>query len=150
MGFGVLWTVFPNRAVSQTNISYEQESVTNPTAIYSQPDPADVKAILLAAEVAKKVKIRAGDFCSCVTFVKGLTGIQKVVGAARNWPINSKIPTVGGVVVLNESNSGHVAYITAVGEDSFTVVEANYSPCRKTQRIISFENSDIKGFWSNN
>ncbi len=142
----MFYAVFPNKALSQTITSYEEQAITNPSADYSTPD-YKVVAEWIAQNNANSVKL---GFCSCVTFVKRLTGYDQVVGAAKNWPTNSEQPQVGGVVVLNESKVGHVAYITAVGQDSFTVAEANYISCEKSNRVISLNDPAIMGFWTNN
>ena len=88
--------------------------------------------------------------CSCVSYSKFRTGYSESVGNARNWPKNSQVPTVGGVVVTNESRPGHVGYIIAVREGSFDIIEANYSRCKVTTRTISINNPLILGFWTPN
>lgn len=135
--------------MSQTIYNYDQAKITNPTAVYSSPNPEDVKEVLLAADIAKKAKAN-GDFCSCVNFAKRLTGYVGVVGKAKNWPLNALNPAIGEVVVLNESYVGHVAVITDIEADSFTISEANYTPCKRGIRKIMFNNPEIIGFWSKN
>lgn len=92
-------------------------------------------------------KVPSTSYCSCVTFAKSLTGYTKTVGAARNWPKNSKVPVVGGVVITNESGLGHVGYITAVRDGEFDIIEANYSRCRKGVRTLKINNPVILGYW---
>lgn len=99
-------------------------------------------------EVKKPTIKRTKGNCSCVLFVKAQTGYSRTVGAARNWPVNSDSPKVGGVVVTKESKTGHVAFITAVRENDFDVIEANYSRCKVSSRTIKLNNPLIKGFWS--
>ena len=94
----------------------------------------------------KKKRVNSG-YCSCVIFSKAMTGYTQSVGAARNWPKNSSIPVVGGVVITNESRAGHVAVITAVYPDRIEVIEANYSRCRKSTRTILLSSPVILGFW---
>jgi len=98
-------------------------------------------------ELAKRQIKPSGGFCSCVLFAKSLTGYSKLVGNARNWTKNSKVPVVGGVVITNESRAGHVAVITAIRDGEFDVVEANYSRCRKGVRTIKLTNPAILGYW---
>ena len=144
LGLGIaLAMVFPTTVNSQTITSYDEAKITNPSRVYSTPSPETVQEALATTRANSAIP----QFCSCVTFVKGLTGLQETVGAARNWPINSKIPTVGGVVVLNESKFGHVAYITAVSQNSFTVVEDNYVPCAKSTRTLLLTDPGILGYW---
>ncbi len=133
--------VFPNKVVSQQIVSYEEQQIVQPTAVYEQADTDKVKSAILTA------KAKQTDYSSCVTFAKRLTGYLATIGAARNWPTNAEIPLVGGVVVLNEGKYGHVGVITAVNADSFTIVEANYIPNQKSSRTLNINNLDIKGFW---
>jgi surface antigen len=95
----------------------------------------------------KKWGTQYGNACSCVMKAKELTGYNKSVGYAMNWPINSTTPVVGGVVVTNESDYGHVAYILEVFSDSIKVVEGNFVHCEVTTRVIKLNDPIIKGFW---
>jgi len=68
--------------------------------------------------------------------------------------INSGIPAVGSVVILNEqypgTNTGHVAIINKIGEDgSLTLTESNYHGDEKVTntRVISVEYSKIMGYF---
>lgn len=99
------------------------------------------------SEELKLKNKKVGGFCSCVIFAKALTGYNSPVGAARNWPKNTTEPTVGGVVVTRESRVGHVAVITAIDGESFTIVEGNYLRCRKTIRTLNKSNPVILGYW---
>ena len=59
----------------------------------------------------------------------------------------SKTPTVGSIMVSSESWWGHVALVTGVSADSFTVSEMNYKGwAKKSTRTISKSNRAIKGF----
>lgn len=66
---------------------------------------------------------------------------------ARNWPINSKEPKVGSVVILDESVYGHSAVITQMWEDEFKVDETNYIPCTRSTRIIRKDYDKIIGYY---
>ncbi len=138
--------MFPNKAISQTITTYDEAATTNPSVVRSTPN-YKIVAEWVAADKAKQT---TSGFCSCVNFAKRLTGYASVVGAAKNWPTNIDRATVGGVVVLKESVSGHVAYITSVSDNSFTVAEANYISCKKSNRVISLTDPEIIGFWANN
>lgn len=146
MGFGGLCLVFPNKVISQTIQSYDEARITNPTLVYSTPDYKSVSE-WIAEDKSNSINY---GFCSCVIFVKRLTGYDKVVGEAKNWPTNSEIPSIGGVVVLDEGNVGHVAYITSVNGDSFTISEANYIICQRSSRTLNISDKSIMGFWNPN
>lgn len=85
--------------------------------------------------------------CSCVLSAKAITGYAQTVGYAINWPLNSSIPTLGGVVVFKIGPYGHVAVIDAINADSFHIKESNYRYCQFTQRWIAFTDPTIKGYW---
>ena len=88
--------------------------------------------------------------CSCVSYVqKFYPGIRTANGLARTWPVNSKTPTVGAVVVLREgSGAGHVAIVTNISATHLTVTESNYTRCRQTSgRTIPINSRLIIGFY---
>lgn len=85
--------------------------------------------------------------CSCVLYVEWKTGINKSVGLARNWPITSNNPTVGGIVILNEGPYGHVAYIESLTETTITISETNYSWCRFGTRTLPRSYVNIRGYY---
>lgn len=101
-------------------------------------------------ENKKKSQIQTLGFnpASCVSFVKYKTGFNQSIGVARNWPLNAKFGSVGGVIVLNESKAGHVALITGISEFGYVVTEANYISGKVTSgRIIPYDDLSIIGFW---
>lgn len=114
-----------------------------------KPDPVQVEKLhkdwIKEQELKKK---RGSSYCSCVLYAKSLTGYSTSVGAARNWPKNSLVPVVGGVVVTNDSRIGHVGVILSINGDSITITEANYSRCRKSTRTILLSSPVILGFWA--
>lgn len=78
-------------------------------------------------------------------YVKELTGYTKPVGWGNNWPIDSRVPNVGGVVVFKYA---HVGYITAIDPiaQTFTLTEANYHKNKISTRTLEYNNLTIKGF----
>lgn len=98
----------------------------------------------------------------CVAYCKSKTGYSGKVGSARNWPINSKKPVKGGVVLLNIGTFGHVAFIDSVNEKkrTFEVSQYNFgkkfkcAECGitdkykiKTNDKYSFDDRRIIGYW---
>lgn len=110
--------------------------------------PATVSAKTYKKRTYKKATYSTA--CSCVNFVRAHSRARVgSVGYARNWPVNSRTPKVGGVVVTRESRAGHVALITHVGNGYIVVKEANYRPCAITSgRKIPINSSLIKGFYN--
>ncbi len=138
----MLCIVFPNVAISQT--IYDQNLRPQFEEIEATPE------VLAQADILYNVQKAKTGFCSCVTFVKRLTGYVESVGKAKNWPKNSIFPQVGGAVITNESPAGHVAYIKAIVGNTMTLAEANYVPCEKSERKMVIDDPRILGFWINN
>jgi surface antigen len=90
------------------------------------------------------------NLCSCVTFAKQRSGINVgSIGVARNHPINSQTPKVGGIVVLREGKVGHVAVVIGVENGSIILDEANYVHChRTTGRTLPLDSPDIRGYFN--
>lgn len=85
--------------------------------------------------------------CSCVLYAKSLTGYNQSVGLAKNWPVNSTVPTLGAVVVFGGA-IGHVGVIAEIGSGEFRLDESNYSRCQiMHDRWVSSLDSRILGYW---
>lgn len=74
--------------------------------------------------------------CNCMAFAKAM-GVQ-----------NIKIdePIVGGGIILNEGPTGHIVVILEIREDGYVIIESNYSHCKITYRVLSFNYSRIRYF----
>jgi surface antigen len=97
----------------------------------------------------------------CVAYCKAKTGYSGKVSSAKNWPINSRKPVIGGVVVLNIGYFGHVAYIESVNEKKkiFTVSQFNFGKLicpecgvtenykKVTRNTYSLGDKRIIGYW---
>lgn len=106
-----------------------------------------IQAQIILPEPPKPKVPPKSTYCSCVVYAKALTGYTAPVGAARNWPVNSLVPHVGDVVVMNIGPYGHTAVITAVYDGKIDIVEANFLSCTVTHRTLSAYDKDITGFW---
>ena len=82
---------------------------------------------------------------NCWQFVK--SQVIQGTGFAKNHPINSKIPTVGAVMISYEGYTGHYAKVLAVFRDEFVVGEFNYKHGYYTERVIPNNYKLIKGFY---
>lgn len=85
----------------------------------------------------------------CVFYVQRLyPGIHTRNGWARTFPINSRVPQIGGVVVLEEGPWGHVALVSDILQGKIVLSEANYVYHRITNgRTVPLNSSDIKGYY---
>lgn len=124
---------------NQRQQAIQQEQVQR-TAVRNQSD----------ARVTIREPYPVSNYCSCVDYVRAVTGIDVgVIGYARNWPINSQEPRVGGVVITAESSAGHVAKIIGIEGDDLILDEANYSRCRRTSgRRLNRHNRVVRGFYN--
>lgn len=140
MGVGVA----PKETSSNT-IKYDS-SQTQQT--FLEPNLGEVQRLYeewLQKQLAKKVSF---DPCSCVSFVKAVTGYNKPVGMAKNFPINSKWASIGSVVVTNESPSGHVAIVIGIEGNYLILNEANWLTCQRGKRKLPIDDPSILGFWT--
>lgn len=141
LGFGAVIAVFPNKVVSQT--IYDESLRPQFEQLEATPEA------IAQGEALYEVRYNQ-NLCSCVAFVKGITGFSETVGKAKNWPHNATLPQIGGVVITNESSAGHVAYIKTIVGNIMTLTEANFTPCQKDERKMVIDDSKILGFWINN
>lgn len=81
--------------------------------------------------------------------------LPRNLGNAKTWIQRATVqglptgqePRVGAVVQTSESQYGHVAYVTSVGDGYITVSEANYEGWNRiSSRTISINASIIKGY----
>lgn len=88
--------------------------------------------------------------CSCVTFARKNSPHQPpVIGFRPSLDIqpNQTEPKVGGWVLTNEGQYGHVAIVTSITETEIYVIEKNKVPCEVTSRVISIDNPIIRGYY---
>ena len=123
--------VFPNKTIAQP--TYNDEEYLEVRGYENYPK--------------KSTQAKGFDPCSCVSYAKSLVPYRESIGVAKNWLRNTDKAQVGGVVILKESPSGHVAYITKVWADEFEVDETNYVPCTRSTRIIKKNYDKIIGYW---
>lgn len=68
-------------------------------------------------------------------------------GDAKELMPNSEIPRIGGVVILKYGSDSHVAYIFRVTGEGLFIGEGNFDECEYTERLISFDDPAIVGYW---
>lgn len=90
--------------------------------------------------------------CSCVLYLREVMGVN-VHGDA--WLIQPNVDIIYarvGDVLLLDYNVGHAALITRVSEPTpdnilFTIQEANYHYCQADSRLISINDTHIRGIF---
>lgn len=131
----------PNQAKSDLTVEdlkvYEQQ-------VAKQKEQEKQAALLQRAE--SLVGQRIG---SCVLGVRYLTGVgrDQVSGAAKTTKTNSTTPSVGAIIVTNESWWGHVGVVLKIEGDRVYIWETNYRWNGKAStRWISTKDKKIKGY----
>lgn len=85
--------------------------------------------------------------CNCVLFAKTMLGIKESLGVAKDIKPTSPVPYVGGLVITNESEFGHVAVITEIKNGYLYLTESNYVHCKITyNRKLPIDSQKIKGY----
>lgn len=103
------------------------------------------------AEVQESYKISHATphpvACSCVHYAITQGADIPLVDASR-IPAVTQEPYVGATAVFYYPNSGlhHVGVVTAVYDDSFLLLEANYLPCEVGTRLVPFDDRRLLGF----
>jgi len=142
-GISLLVALAPRKTTSST-ITYEKQSTIE---YFLEPD-YEASERLYQEWLRKNKQKGSFDPCSCVSYARWKTGIN--VGSiikAKNHPVNSDVPIVGGYVIIYESYAGHIAVITEIFNDTIIVEEYNYSPCNYSTREIRKNSSLIKGYY---
>lgn len=117
----------------------------------------DYRQTQLKLEQSLRIKIKtikkAGNAinraCSCVAYTLARMGIGSMgLGSAKNYPVNSKIPVIGGYVVFYGGKDGHMGFVTAVNGKNFTYDEgnANYHCLIRLGTMGVVGQGNIKGF----
>lgn len=84
----------------------------------------------------------------CTYYAASRKGITTNYGNAKNWPVTSKEPSQGSILVTYENRTyGHVAYVEAVDGFKVTVSEMNYVGFGVvSKRTVDIRNIPLKGF----
>ena len=83
---------------------------------------------------------------SCVSYVR--TFLPQVPHVDAKWFKPNTTIAVGRLVIFNYNGVWHVAYITALNAETFTVKEANYIPYKLDTREVDYNDPHIVGFWA--
>lgn len=137
-----------NKPLIETDIQPKIVLSPLPEDFHKEIKPTPTKPKSETKTTPKTPSKKTGQ-CSCVNYVKSKIGYTKSVGAARNWPINSKVPTKGAVIVTFESKAGHVGIVDHYdSEYVYLESEANYEKCTLTfGRKIKINSPVIKGYY---
>ena len=111
----------------------------------SLPLKEEIKATTTQAEQPKKNTYTA-EACSCILYVQN-KGIALKGDADQQKPnLFGEEPKRGDVVILRYKSESHVAYIEGVFSGGIYISESNYKPCKKTERLLAWNDQNIVGF----
>ena len=84
---------------------------------------------------------------SCILYAKWyLDRSNESWGNAGQLEATSEKPYLGGLVLTEEGEFGHVAVITGITKTHILITEANYFPGQVSTRSISLDNPLIRGY----
>ncbi len=90
-------------------------------------------------------------YCSCIEYLRAIGVEVPKIDALWMQTFPKSVPTVGAVALFSYGagiDKAHVALVTSLGEDSFTVKEANYYSCSKDERVVKYSDKALVGFWN--
>jgi hypothetical protein len=86
--------------------------------------------------------------CNCWSYVVFKRGGNMPLGygAAKNYPVSSKTPQIGAIIITYESNSGHMGIVVGIEENYVIIDDYNYKKCGHTIRKLPINSSLTKGY----
>lgn len=98
--------------------------------------------------IAQAIKdLKADDLftgCSCIQTSRILGAKVPRVKNANDIKPNTISPHRGGLVVFKYN---HIAVIQKITEEGIYVREGNYKRCRITERLVKWDDPQIRGYW---
>ncbi len=126
------------------SLQYESSIIIERTILLSEPlpEPPQASPVIVVEEVEEY-----NVLCECVATAR--------IYSSFNIPYKDAVdiqpqgtPVVGGLILLQYGDVSHVGVIMSFEEDGFKIYEGNYIPCQFSERIIKYNSSFIRGFWS--
>lgn len=115
------------------------------------PAPVEIPPIKLGTLGARFVP--PTGLCSCVGYAR--TQAPKDLPfptTARDIIPNSKEPTIGAWVLFKPGGKysyfGHTGVVVEISNTEIRIKEANYIPCKKSERIIPLDDPSILGYYN--
>lgn len=88
--------------------------------------------------------------CSCVAYLKARGYNLPSIKSPDDLDPNTT-PHKGAIALFKYKNGvPHMAEVIAVNTTTFTVREANYSKCARGERVVSFYDPSLRGFYASN
>lgn len=109
---------------------------------YIPPEPPPAPPVIVEEEV-----VAESYLCFCVRTARKYSPFNVPYLDAKDIQPQGT-PVIGGLILLEYTNVSHVAVIMSFEADGFRIYEGNYIPCKFSERIIKYNSSSIRGFWS--
>lgn len=85
-------------------------------------------------------------YCSCILTARALgVPIPANTNAGELKP--NSYPAINGLILFKYDEYYHASKIIGFQEDGILVIEGNFKRCEITERIISFSDPALRGFW---
>lgn len=149
MALGVLAFPINTQAQKEQIIFMVDNSLSQPRVVY-RPYPSEFKKVTKKQKAISTHNAKALSFdpCNCWSYVYyRLNGNMPIgYGFARNYPVNSLTPRLGGIIITYESKAGHMGIIAGVDDKYVTIDDYNYKRCGHTVRKLARNSPLIKGY----
>lgn len=132
-----------------TFLAYNLVSTSPLQNLFVVGEPKEI-VLSIKPEIIVK-QLATENYCSCVKFVRSLGVEVPHIDAKWFGTFPHMIPKLNGLVIFKYGDSTdqyHIAYIDELGEDSFHIKEANYIPCKFSERWIPYDSDKILSFWN--
>ncbi len=88
------------------------------------------------------------EYCSCVSYVRNFIPTLPHMDAVWFSTLPRSTIAPGRVAIFDYNGIWHVAYVTSLGDNSFTVAEGNFHKCVSDRREIDYNDPHLVGFWA--
>ena len=139
--FALLFSLFIEEP-PKPSFQYESPIIIEQYIPEPLPEPPPAPPVIVVEEV-----VAESDLCSCVRTARKYSPFNIPYKDAVDIQPQGT-PVIGGLILLEYTNVSHVAVIMSFEEDGFKIYEGNYIPCQFSERIIKYNSSFIRGFWS--
>ena len=127
------------------------EPMSMPFIIDEPPQYEEIEDVLTDGEINEAIEAES-VWCSCIQTARTEGLNLPVTADAKDIEPNifGNIGiTAGDGILLSypEIDIGHIAVILELRENGYYISEGNYQRCKKTQRVIAYDDPRIKGLW---
>jgi len=137
--------MYPAFAVAPLLLYQRSEAQSLPQSP-ALPPPEAPELAQEAPSEPEPTQVSQAELCSCVKLARRHIPALPPIRTPGDITPNTT-PFVGAAVLLKYGAVHHIAVITAINENSFSIIESNYKRCQITEREIRYDDPRIRGFW---